>query len=99
VSLEPVGTGSSFDPSVPRLFCWTRVETDNLSGIPEAKRRVIHRWIHDGRVIKERKISIGSARYRVYSIMSSPGALRGDWRVDILDADGRRLGTETFRID
>jgi hypothetical protein len=98
--LDPVGTVDRFPAGQKgRLYCWTRIETDRISRVPRRSRFVIHRWIHDNTIVKERKITIGSARYRTYSMVPNPGDRPGQWRVEIIDAEERVIGTKEFVVD
>ncbi len=96
VSLEPVGTGTSFRVGT-KLFYWTRIETPNLLAVDDTDRFVVHRWIHGGETHHEQKITIGSPRYRVYS-MHEPQQ-PGDWRLEVVDSDGRLLHVEHVTVE
>jgi hypothetical protein len=99
VRLDPVGASDRFSSKWRRLFCWTRIETESFQDIPEDRRFVIHRWIHEGEIVRERKITIASPSYRVYSMVLNPGKLPGKWWVNVLDSEGRLIGSEGFVID
>jgi hypothetical protein len=97
--LMPVDVGRRFPATEQNLYCWTRVEADDFASIAPASRYVTHRWIHDGEVVRERKIKIESGNYRAYSVLSEPGSRPGAWWVQIVDASGRVIGSETFVIE
>lgn len=98
IDLEPVGVSDRFSGQLSQLYCWTRIETDDFDLVPQSSRYVVHRWIHEGTVYRERTITIGSPSYRVYSALGTPGDFPGAWRVEILDARGTVLGEVSFRI-
>jgi len=97
VNLAPVGTGRRFRAKRGTLYCWTRILTDSLKQVPRERRVIIHRWIHGDEVIRERSFAITSPRYRVYSGLAKLEP--GDWRVDIVEADGTVIGTEPFVVE
>lgn len=99
VGLSPVGAAHHFPASQAQLFCWSRIVTPDLDAIPPAERVVTHRWTHEGEVVYERRITIGSTSYRVYSMVANPGDRAGSWKVEIVDASGRVIGTEHFVIE
>jgi len=97
VNLAPVGTGRRFPARKGTLYCWTRILTDSLTEVPRERRVIVHRWIRGDEVVRERSFAIASPRYRVYSALSKVES--GDWRVDIVEADGTVIGTEKFVVE
>lgn len=96
--LEPVDVATSFPNEPYRLFCWTRIETEDLVPIPVEDRYVVHRWIHGADVVKEQTITIGSPKYRVYSMVGGVKDRPGTWRVEVYDARGRKIDTLRFTV-
>lgn len=61
---------------------------------------VVHRWIHNGNVIADVPLRVdGGWRWRTYSSKDLLPGLTGDWRVELIDGDGRILGAREFRFD
>lgn len=98
VGLSPQSTASRFPRGQSQVFCWSRIVTPDFDAVPVTERAVTHRWIHEGTVVKERRITIGSGSYRVYSMVPNVGDKPGSWRVDIVDAKGRIIGSERFVV-
>ena len=97
--MQPVGTGDRFPATTPRIYCWSRIETVDLGRIPPDRRYVVHRWYRQGHLERSRKITIGASSYRAWSSLSSPGEKPGDWRVDVVDAEGHVLGSLRFSVE
>lgn len=66
-------------------------EIANMSG-----QTVIHRWEHNGSVVAEVLLDIGSDRWRTWSSKELTPALTGQWRVSVVSADGTMLRTDSF---
>jgi len=98
VDLLPADPGDHFPTSTPRLYCWTRIEIDDLDRIPEERRVVTHRWVHEDEVVRERTVSIGSVSYRIFTKLDDPGERPGAWRVEVVDASDRELGVVHFSV-
>ena len=59
---------------------------------------VVHRWTYNGRVIADVPLKVGGNwRWRTYSSKDLLPGMTGDWRVAVVDADGRVLGERQFR--
>lgn len=57
---------------------------------------IIHRWLHEGRNYGDVRFDIGGDRWRVWSRKQLTEELHGDWRVQIVDGDGRVLRETRF---
>src|SRR3954471_21098574 len=87
----PVDTAASFAADVGTVVCWSRI-----SGAA-AGSKVTHVWIHNPDTPRV-ELNIGGSPWRTYSrkTIGSDGA--GDWKVEVLDADGKVLSTKNFKI-
>jgi len=70
------------------VFFFTRV----LDGAPGKTLR--HVWLHEGRVIQSRELSVGSAHWRTYSTKTVWG--QGDWTVEARGDDDQVLARADF---
>jgi hypothetical protein len=96
--LEPIGTAERFPADTPKLYCWTRITSEDFSAIASDARHVTHRWIHESRTVRERRVEINSPSYRVYTSLQ-PGGQRGAWRVEVVGANGEVIATERFVVE
>lgn len=72
-----------------RVFFFS--ELGNLKG-----RRITHRWEHENEVVANVAFTIGSDRWRVYSSKYLDPNRTGQWRVSIVDENGKTLHTTKF---
>jgi hypothetical protein len=89
---EPVDAGTQFAPSVGTLYCFTQIT--GAQGPTE----VFHVWyfaeIERARV----SLSVNGSSWRTYSSKIIQSHEIGDWRVDVLDPEGKVLETLLFEI-
>ena len=86
-----VDTASSFGADVGQVAGWTRV-TGMTAGS-----KITHQWIHGADTSKV-ELNIGGSPWRTYSRKTIPAGATGDWTLEVLGADGAKLGSKTFKI-
>ena len=83
------------DPVRPgRIFFYTRIRSP-------IRTTVEHRWIRDGVLQQEVALEIApndGPGYRTYSLHSVSSREQGDWRVELLSADGALLFSDEFAV-
>lgn len=89
---EPVGAGDTFPATVGKLYCHTLVE-----GAQEPT-TVTHVWYYGEKKMAEVSLTVGSARWRTWSSKRIMKSWTGEWRVEILDEEGKLLTTISFQI-
>jgi len=75
--------------ALKRLFYYT--EFLNMPG-----QKAVHRWEHDGNVVAEVKFNIRGARWRVYSSKYLSPSMAGEWKILVIDGEGKPLKSEHF---
>ena len=88
---EPVAADSIF-VGVEKLCCFTEIH-----GAAEPT-FVHHVWYRGDKEMARIKLTVGAARWRTYSSKKIIPSWTGDWRVDILDAQGKRISLIAFQI-
>ncbi len=58
--------------------------------------KIFHRWIFNGKVIKETEFEVGGPRWRVWSSNTILPELFGEWKVSVVDATGRIIREAIF---
>ena len=59
---------------------------------------VRHQWYYQGQQLASIELAVSSPRFRTYSTKNIMPAQLGDWRVEVIDADGNLLAQKEFRI-
>jgi hypothetical protein len=92
VEREPVDAGTSFEPSVERLYCFT-----HITGAQDAT-EIYHVWYFAETERAVVKLKVNSASWRTYSSKIIQPHEIGDWRVDVLGPEGNILKSVHFEI-
>lgn len=86
---EPADRLTSLPNTGTRIYFFT--ELKDLAG-----QTVTHRWEHNGKVMAEVPIEVGSARWRAFSSKTLDPGLTGEWKASVIDAGGGTLSASTF---
>jgi Protein of unknown function (DUF2914) len=89
---QPEGTGTTFPPSVGRLYCFTRV-----AGAADPT-HVTHVWFHEDKEVHRVDLQVGGPSWRTWSYKTVPPGWTGKWRVDVQDAGGEVIYSIPFTI-
>lgn len=92
VDREPVDAGTSFEPPVGKLCCFTHV-----TGAKDAT-EIYHVWYFAERERAVVKLQVNSASWRTYSSKIIQPREIGKWRVDVLGPEGDVLKAVHFEI-
>lgn len=80
--------------SVNSLFCFTRTTA------PEGTDTTIkHVWYNGEEKMGEYQLPVKGAKWRTYSKKVIQPGWKGDWRVEVLDSDGKLIRTIKFRMN
>ncbi len=90
---EPVGVSSTFDNYVGKVYCWTRIVTDE-----DLPTYVYHVWYYDDKEMAKVKLDIWSSNFRTWSSKIILPSWIGKWRVVVEDKDGNVLAESQFEI-
>jgi hypothetical protein len=86
---EPVDSIDTLSNDHNQVFFFTELE--NLSG-----QTITHRWEYAGETMAEVPLEIGAARWRTYSSKTLHQGWLGEWKVSVIDEEGRELSSTTF---
>ena len=87
----PVGAGERFPVEVGDLACFS--ELHGVSG------PIHHVWFFGGKNVRDIELAVKGERWRTWSVKRVPPTAKGDWRVEVRDADGKVLATAKFSIE
>ncbi|MFA5975306.1 MAG: DUF2914 domain-containing protein [Elusimicrobiota bacterium] len=86
---ELLGEAKTFEESVPRVYCWTKVMTEH------APLKIKHVWYADGE--KEAEVAL-DVNYSAVRTWSSKSIWPGSWKVDITNEVDEVLATSEFTV-
>ncbi len=73
-----------------RVAFWTRVLAAKPGDV------IHHYWLHEGRAVMRRDLTLGGPHWRTYSRYTLPEGSSGNWVVEARDGTGRVLAREGF---
>lgn len=85
----PVDELMSAPATVGKVFFYTEIK-----GLENQE--VLHRWEFNGKVMSEVKFKVGASRWRMWSSKNLQPAWAGQWKVSVVDSNGKVLGEKTF---
>lgn len=88
----PVGVETSFSGDVEKLYCFTKIVSNQDEG------SVFHVWLHNDRVMARVELPTKAKVWRTWSSKKILPSWNGKWRVDIESPDGTLLGSKEFEI-
>ena len=92
VDRQPVDVGDSFEASVGKLYCFTKIiGAQNPIGIS-------HVWYFGDTERAKINLSVRSSSWRTHSSKKIQSHEIGDWHVDVLGPEGEVLRTLQFKI-
>ena len=93
VDLEPVGSGDVFSADIKKLMCFTRVV-----GAAE-ETQIHHNWYFGETMVASIPLRVGSSNWRTYSSKTILPEHAGEWKVEIVSADGQLLKKIYFILE
>jgi hypothetical protein len=86
---EISGEAAQFGSSSERIYCWTKVSTD------QAPVTIKHMWSADGK--KEAEVAL-EIKYPSARTWSSKNVWPGSWKVEVIDDQGKVLSSKEFTV-
>ena len=80
--------------AVSALYCFTRTE-----GSEETDTFITHAWYRGDEKVGEYRLPVKGKKWRTFSKKGIERGWTGDWRVEVLDSDGKLLKTVRFRMN
>ncbi len=91
-SKEPAGADVVFEGSVEKLYCFTRIKSDQGEGT------IYHVWLYNDRVMAKIELPVKGRDYRTWSVKNILPSHTGKWRVDVESTAGTLLVSKEFEI-
>lgn len=86
-SRVPVGVSNVFEPSVRKVFCWTKISIDR------APVTIKHVWYNGTEKVFELPLRLKYDSGRLWSYKT---VTPGDWKVDVVNEAGEVIGSASF---
>ncbi len=93
IDREPVGEGWRFPVQANRVYCYTVVEG------ADSPTSITHAWYFEERKVHTYTLPVEAASWRTWSYKNIAANQKGDWKVEVLDAQGKVLTTVHFVMD
>lgn len=88
----PVDTVRSYAASVGTLYCYCRIIG------ADSEVTVWQVWYCNGREVTRTALPVRSSNWKTWSKKVIPAAGRGVWRVDVVNGQGKVLGSQGFNL-
>lgn len=92
VDRAPEGAAEEFPADVGKLYCFTRI----VGAADETT--VTHVWIWGDEEVASVELKVGTASWRTHSSKNIWPGWKGDWKVEVRDAEGNVLKTLNFKV-
>ncbi len=90
---EPQGVAETFPATTEKVYCF--IEARNIS----QDSQVVLVWYHGNNEMLRTTLNLKQGfRWRTYAYKNLYG-MRGEWRVDLLDSDGKLLKSVGFKVE
>jgi hypothetical protein len=92
IDRQPVDSDSVFASTVERLYCFTRITSEN------APITISHVWYYNDREMAKIELGIKDKNWRTWSSKKIVAEWSGKWRVEVVSADGSVIQSKTFTV-
>ncbi len=89
----PVDRVEVYPAQAGKLYCFTRIEG------AVAETSVDHVWLYQGREMARVTLPVRAATWRTYSSKNILPEWKGDWEVQVVDAEGTMIASVPFRVE
>ncbi|HEX6928807.1 MAG TPA: DUF2914 domain-containing protein [Gammaproteobacteria bacterium] len=89
---EPVDEVSEFQAEQAPLYFFTEIKNG-------AGQTVTHKWVHEGEVMAEVPLEVGSDSWRTWSSKELTPELEGEWTVQVVDGQGNTITEESIEVE
>lgn len=89
---EVTGVDTTFSADVGKIYCWTKITGAT------SETQIAHHWYFDEKEVAEIVISVKYPSYRCWSIKTIYPEMKGNWKVEVKDSEGKTLGLISFTV-
>ena len=92
LALSEEESDDSMLEEIGAVYCFTHLKGGNTTS------RVTHVWSREGEEKARIELNVRSASWRTWSSKRIPAHWAGEWKVVVLDAAGKEIGTTNFTV-
>jgi hypothetical protein len=89
---EVTGVDTTFSSDVGKIYCWTKITG------AASETQIAHHWYFDEKEVAEIGILVKYPSYRCWSIKTIYPEMKGNWKVEVKDSEGKTLGSISFTV-
>lgn len=80
--------------AIKEIYCFTKVVSPD-----DGQREIVHDWYRNNELISRFRLPVSGTSWRTYSKKLVTRDMAGEWRVEVLDSDGKLLKTTKFILN
>lgn len=80
--------------AIKEIYCFTKVVSPD-----DGQREIIHAWYRKDELISRFRLPVSGTSWRTYSKKLVTRDMAGEWRVEVLDSEGKLLKTTKFTLN
>lgn len=80
--------------AIKEIFCFTKVLSPD-----DGQREIVHAWYRNDELISSFRLPVSGTSWRTYSKKLVSRDMAGEWRVEVLDNEGKLLKTTKFILN
>jgi len=80
--------------AIKEIYCFTKVVSPD-----DGQREIVHAWYRKDELISRFRLPVSGTSWRTYSKKLVTPDMAGEWRVEVLDSDGKLLKTTKFILN
>jgi len=89
---EATGVDTTFSAGVGKIYCWTKITGATTES------QIAHHWYFNDKEVAKVDMRVKYPSYRCWSIKTIYPQMKGKWRVEIEDSEGKLLRSISFTV-
>ncbi len=89
---QPVGTDSVFNSDAGKLYCFTGIKSQTDTA------EISHVWFYKDKEMAKITLPVKAKSWHTWSAKTILPSWKGNWKVEIQDADGKVIAAKSFEV-
>ncbi len=90
---QPVGADSVFKADIGKLYCFTKLKSETDTS------EVVHVWFFQDKEMTKVNLTMKAKSWRTWSAKTILPEWKGDWKVEVQDAEGKVISSISFKLN